>query len=88
MYAVTISRQKFMTEEHAKEHFELMEDQDRRWGRVYKRILVGCEVQEFSYDEVHPYQLDGMFQQQMQSMDNKLATGADKRTSKNGHYQQ
>lgn len=38
-----------------------------------------------NYVEIQGYQLDGWFQANMNTMDNKLVQGAAKRTSKNGY---
>lgn len=86
MHAVTIHRQKFLSREAAEKRLEILEEEDRQYGpEVYTRYLVDNTVVQLTYGEVYPYQLDNMFEQQVDSMDNKLATGSAKRRGKNGY---
>lgn len=86
MHAIIYQQDKFLTEEAAIKSLRGREEEDSRYGMmVYNRKLVGTTIIETTYQQVYPYQLDDMFHQQMNSMDNKLATGASKRTSRNGY---
>lgn len=84
MYAISFDKQKFLTMERLEQYLRDQKTMEREYHySPYNRIVNRrtLEVIEVNYHEVYPAQLDKMFYQQTQSIDNKMATGAAKRTS-------
>lgn len=83
MHAIVFHQEKFLTEEVAEQAFERMQERD--WMYFYDLKLVGNTVVYQTYEPVYPFQLDDMFKQQVNSLDNVMATGSIKRVSNNGY---